>query len=76
MPKPKKIKLNKTDMEEVDILQRNVAIARQGVEIANGLHFEAGERLWHTLRELYPEVEGTNARYYAGVITYTPKEKP
>ena len=76
MPKPKKIKLNKTDTEEMDNLQRNKAIARYGVGTAHELHFEAGEHLWRALRELYPEVEGTNARYYEGVITYTPKEGP
>ena len=71
MPKQKTNKLKAADRKEADNLQRGLAIAKFGVETAIRLHFEAGEVLWAKLKELYPEITGTNARYERGIITYT-----
>jgi len=76
MPKPKTIKLNKADRKEIDRLYRLQNVSRYGVETANQLHFEAGERLWKTIANLYPELGGKRATYDgSGVLTYTPKAK-
>jgi len=75
MPKPKTIKLNKTDRIEIDRLHRIESAMRYGVETAHTLHFEAGERFWRAIRNLYPELAGEKMVYSKGVLTYTPKEK-
>ena len=75
MPKPKTIKLNKADRKEADRLQREVSIARWGVETANHLHYEAGERLWRMLWDLHPGLEDMQSTYFKGIITVgKPKE--
>jgi len=73
--KQKTIKLKAAEKKEADRLNRNIAITRYGVETANNLHFEAGERLWEYLLQQYPILKVRKARYDRGVIKYTPEDK-
>jgi len=75
MPKPKIINLNKADRKEIDRLHRIEAVMRYGVETAHTLHFEAEERFWKAIRNLYPALIGEKMVYFNGVLTYTPKAK-
>ena len=76
MPKPKTIKLKAAEKKEADQIQRDITIARYGIETAQRLHFEAGERLWEYLRSIHPEI-AANSVYHEGVITHRSKrEKP
>jgi len=71
--KPKTIKLKAVELKEANKLLRDATIAYHGIEVAQKIHFEVGERLWEMLRDMYPEVVDTKAKYNEGVITYTPK---
>ena len=68
MAKQKTIKLKAAEHKEADELQRNITIARYGVETAQRIHYEVGEKLWERLRGMYPELADKNAVYSKGVI--------
>jgi len=68
MAKPKTIKLKAAERKEADELQRNITIARYGIETSQKIHYEAQEKLWERLRGLYPELADKNAVYSKGTI--------
>jgi len=68
MAKQKTIKLKAAERKEANELQRNITIARYGVETAQRIHYEAQEKLWERLRGLYPELADKNAVYSKGII--------
>ena len=68
MTKEKTIKLKVAERKEADELQRNITIARYGIETSQRIHYEAQEKLWERLRGLYPELADKNAVYSKGVI--------
>ena len=75
MAKSKRIKLKVAERKEIDKLNRLIAVAKHGVETALSLHYEARERLWNAIWEMYPEVKVSEGHYKNGVLTYTPKSK-
>ena len=69
MAKEEKIKLKVAERKEADNLHREIAIAEQGIIVAQRIRFEAGERLLEYLRMLHPGMP-EEVLYGRGILTY------